>query len=125
MKRSTSLLEITVTGRPMCSMHCIIRLDRSYLGSTDSQNITHGESMALIKANLERKGGDHSLDIGLKKGRRKRSCRWKRSGKVSGLSVVTGSDDSTMDQDLILDAENHRKLVDATIIQNSRVISMP
>ena len=41
-----------------------LSLTRSYLGSTDNQNITHGESMALIKANIGRKGADHSLDIG-------------------------------------------------------------
>ena len=100
-----------------------LSLTRSYLGSTDSQNITHGESMALIKANLERKGGDHSLDIGLKKGQKKKI-------RVDGKEVERLADHigylpvvmiSPMDRDLILDAaETRRKLVDATISQNSR-----
>ena len=90
-----------------------LSLTRSYLGSTDSQNITHGESMALIKANLERKGGDHSLDIGLKKGQKKKI-------RIDGKEVERLADHigylpvvmiSPMDRDLILDAaETSRNL---------------
>ena len=100
-----------------------LSLTKSYLGSTDSQNITHGESMALIKANLERKGTSHSLDIGLKKGQKKKI-------RVDGKEVEKLADHigylpvvmiSPMDRDLILDAaETRRRLVDATISQNSR-----
>jgi len=100
-----------------------LSLTRSYLGATDSQNITHGESMALIKANIERRGALHSLDIGLKKGQKKKI-------RVDGKEVERLADHvgylpvviiSPMDRDLILDAaETRRKLIDATISQNSR-----
>lgn len=100
-----------------------LSLTRSYLGATDGQNITHGETMALLKANLERKGREHSLDLGLKKGQKKKV-------RVDGKEVERLADHvgylpvvmiSPMDRDLILDAaETRRKLVDATISQNSR-----
>ena len=100
-----------------------LSLTKSYLGSTDGQNITHGESMALIKANLERKGTSHSLDIGLKKGQKKKirvdgKEVEKLAEHIGYLPVVMIS---PMDRDLILDAaEIRRRLVDATISQNSR-----
>ena len=49
------ITEITVRKTNVLDALHYLSLTRS-TGSTDSQNITHGESMALIKANLERKG---------------------------------------------------------------------
>lgn len=100
-----------------------LSLMRSYLGGTDGQNITHGESMALIRAQVERKSSSHSLDIGLKKGQKKKI-------RVDGKEIERMADHvgylpvvmiSPMDRDLILDAaETRRRLVDATVSQNSR-----
>jgi DNA replication and repair protein RecF len=100
-----------------------LSLTRSYLGSTDSQNITHGETMALVKANIIRKGTEHSVDIGLKKGQKKKIRVDAKevdrlADHVGYLPVVMIT---PMDRDLILDAaETRRKFMDATLSQNDR-----
>ena len=100
-----------------------LSLTKSYLNTTDAQNITHGESMALLKAKLERKGNEHVLDLGLKKGQKKKV---RLDGKeidrladhVGYMPVVMIT---PMDRDLIIDAaETRRKLMDTTVSQNDK-----
>ena len=100
-----------------------LSLTKSYLNNTDAQNITHGESMALLKAKLERKGNEHVLDLGLKKGQKKKV---RLDGKeidrladhVGYMPVVMIT---PMDRDLIIDAaETRRKLMDTTVSQNDK-----
>lgn len=100
-----------------------LSLTKSYLNSNDSQNITHGESMALLKAKLARKGSEHVLDLGLKKGQKKKV---RLDGKeidrladhVGYMPVVMIT---PMDRDLIIDAaETRRKLMDTTVSQNDK-----
>ncbi len=100
-----------------------LSLTKSYLNTNDSQNITHGESMALLKAKLERKGSDHVLDLGLKKGQKKKV-------RLDGKEVDRLADHvgympvvmiTPMDRDLIIDAaETRRKLMDTTVSQNDK-----
>lgn len=100
-----------------------LSLTKSYLNSLDSQNITHGESMALLKARLNRKGKSHLIDLGLKKGQKKKI-------RIDGKEIDRLADHvgylpvvmiSPMDRDLILDAaETRRRLIDATVSQNNR-----
>ncbi len=100
-----------------------LSLTKSYLNTNDSQNITHGESMALLKAKLARKGSEHVLDLGLKKGQKKKV---RLDGKeidrladhVGYMPVVMIT---PMDRDLIIDAaETRRKLMDTTVSQNDK-----
>lgn len=100
-----------------------LSLTKSYLNTNDSQNITHGESMALLKAKLARKGSEHMLDLGLKKGQKKKV---RLDGKeidrladhVGYMPVVMIT---PMDRDLIIDAaETRRKLMDTTVSQNDK-----
>jgi DNA replication and repair protein RecF len=100
-----------------------LSLTKSYLNTNDSQNITHGESMALLKAKLARKGSEHVLDLGLKKGQKKKV---QLDGKeidrladhVGYMPVVMIT---PMDRDLIIDAaETRRKLMDTTVSQNDK-----
>jgi DNA replication and repair protein RecF len=100
-----------------------LSLTKSYLNTNDSQNITHGESMALLKAKLARKGSEHVLDLGLKRGQKKKV---RLDGKeidrladhVGYMPVVMIT---PMDRDLIIDAaETRRKLMDTTVSQNDK-----
>lgn len=100
-----------------------LSLTKSYLNTNDNQNITHGESMALLKAKLARKGSEHVLDLGLKKGQKKKV---RLDGKeidrladhVGYMPVVMIT---PMDRDLIIDAaETRRKLMDTTVSQNDK-----
>ena len=100
-----------------------LSLTKSYLNTSDGQNITHGESMSLLKAKLERKSGEHVLDLGLKKGQKKKV---RLDGKeidrladhVGYMPVVMIT---PMDRDLIIDAaETRRKLMDTTVSQNDK-----
>lgn len=96
---------------------------KSYLNFADSQNITHGESLALLKARISRKDRDYTVDLGLQKGQKKKV-------RVDGKEVEKLADHigflpvvmiTPMDRDLILDAaETRRRLMDATISQNNR-----
>lgn len=96
---------------------------KSYLNFSDAQNITHGESLALIQAEIQRKGRGASLDLGLKKGQKKvvrvdGKEQERLADHIGYLPVVMIT---PMDRDLILDAaETRRRLVDATISQNNR-----
>jgi DNA replication and repair protein RecF len=100
-----------------------LSLTKSYLNLTDGQTITHGETMSLIKARIDRKGTEHLVDLGLKRGQ-------KKVVRVDGKEVERLSDHigylpvvmiSPMDRDLIIDAaETRRKLMDTTISQNNR-----
>lgn len=100
-----------------------LSLTKSYLGATDTQNITHGEQMALVKASIWRKGSSHTVDIGLKKGQKKKVRVDAKevdrlADHVGYLPVVMIT---PMDRDLILDAaEIRRKFMDATLSQNDR-----
>ena len=100
-----------------------LSLTKSYLNTSDGQNITHGENMALLKARLERKSAEHVVDLGLKKGQKKKI---RLDGKeidrladhVGYLPVVMIT---PMDRDLIIDAaETRRKLMDTTVSQNDK-----
>lgn len=100
-----------------------LSLTKSYLNTSDGQNITHGESMSLLKAKLERKSSEHVLDLGLKKGQKKKV---RLDGKeidrladhVGYMPVVMIT---PMDRDLIIDAaETRRKLMDTTVSQNDK-----
>ena len=100
-----------------------LSLTKSYLNTSDGQNITHGENMALLKARLERKSNEHVVDLGLKKGQKKKI---RLDGKeidrladhVGYLPVVMIT---PMDRDLIIDAaETRRKLMDTTVSQNDK-----
>ena len=100
-----------------------LSLTKSYLNTSDGQNITHGESMSLLKAKLERKSSEHVLDLGLKTGQKKKV---RLDGKeidrladhVGYMPVVMIT---PMDRDLIIDAaETRRKLMDTTISQNDK-----
>lgn len=96
---------------------------RSYLNFSDAANITHGEQMALIKAQIERGEKLYGLDLGLKKGQ-------KKVVRVDGKEVERLADHigflpvvmiTPMDRDLILDAaETRRKLLDASISVTNR-----
>ncbi|MEY2963972.1 MAG: replication and repair protein RecF [Bacteroidota bacterium] len=96
---------------------------KSYLNLSDAQNITHGESMTLIKAHVDRKDRRCSVDVGLQKGQKKKV-------RVDGKEVERLADHigflpvvmiTPMDRDLIIDAaETRRRLMDATISQNNR-----
>lgn len=96
---------------------------KSYLGSTDAACITHGEQMALIKAEAERKELTTTIDIGLKRGQKKMiqvdgKAAEKLSEHIGYLPVVMIT---PSDRDLILDAaEVRRKLMDSTVSQNNR-----
>lgn len=100
-----------------------LSLTKSYLNTSDGQNITHGESMSLLKAKLERKSSEHVLDLGLKKGQKKKV-------RLDGKEVDRLADHvgympvvmiTPMDRDLIIDAaETRRKLMDTTISQNDK-----
>ena len=100
-----------------------LSLTKSYLNTTDAQNITHGESMALLKAKLERKGNEHVLDLGLKKGQKKKV---RLDGKeidrlVDHVGYMPVVMITPMDRDLIIDAaETRRKLMDTTVSQNDK-----
>ena len=100
-----------------------LSLTKSYLNTSDGQSITHGESMSLLKAKLERKSSEHILDLGLKKGQKKKV---RLDGKeidrladhVGYMPVVMIT---PMDRDLIIDAaETRRKLMDTTVSQNDK-----
>lgn len=100
-----------------------LSLTKSYLNTSDGQNITHGENMSLLKAKLERKNSEHVLDLGLKKGQKKKV---RLDGKeidrladhVGYMPVVMIT---PMDRDLIIDgAEIRRKLMDTTVSQNDK-----
>jgi DNA replication and repair protein RecF len=100
-----------------------LSLTKSYLNTSDGQNITHGENMSLLKAKLERKNSEHVLDLGLKKGQKKKV---RLDGKeidrladhVGYMPVVMIT---PMDRDLIIDgAETRRKLMDTTVSQNDK-----
>jgi len=96
---------------------------RSYLNFSDSQNITHGEQMALVKASIKRGDQEYGLDLGLKKGQKKMI-------RVDGKEVDRLADHigflpvvmiTPMDRDLILDAaETRRKLLDSSISVSNR-----
>ncbi len=98
-----------------------LSLTKSYLNLTDGQTITHGETMSLVKAHIERKNSEHSVDLGLKKGQKKKI-------RVDGKEVERLADHigylpvvmiSPMDRDLIIDAaEVRRKWMDTTISQS-------
>jgi len=98
-----------------------LSLTKSYLNLTDGQTITHGETMALVKANIERRSSAHSVDLGLKKGQKKKI-------RVDGKEIERLADHigylpvvmiSPMDRDLIIDAaEVRRKWMDTTISQS-------
>lgn len=100
-----------------------LSLTKSYLNTSDGQNITHGESMSLLKAKLERKSSEHVLDLGLKKGQKKKV-------RLDGKEIERLADHvgympvvmiTPMDRDLIIDAaETRRKLMDTTISQNDK-----
>ena len=100
-----------------------LSLTKSYLNTSDGQNITHGESMSLLKAKLERKSSEHVLDLGLKKGQKKKV-------RLDGKEVDRLADHvgympvvmiTPMDRDLIIDAaETRRKLMDTTVSQNDK-----
>ena len=100
-----------------------LSLTKSYLNTSDGQNITHGESMSLLKAKLERKSSEHVLDLGLKKGQKKKV-------RLDGKEIERLADHvgympvvmiTPMDRDLIIDAaETRRKLMDTTVSQNDK-----
>ncbi len=96
---------------------------RSYLNFSDAQNITHGEQMSLVKAQLQRGEQHYGVDLGLKKGQ-------KKVIRVDGKEIDRLADHigflpvvmiTPMDRDLILDAaETRRKLLDASISVSNR-----
>ena len=100
-----------------------LSLTKSYLNTSDGHNITHGESMSLLKAKLERKSSEHVLDLGLKKGQKKKV-------RLDGKEIERLADHvgympvvmiTPMDRDLIIDAaETRRKLMDTTVSQNDK-----
>lgn len=95
---------------------------KSYLNSVDSQNITHGEQMSLIKGVFDRFDAETVVDLGLKKGQKKvvRVAGKEVEKLANHIGYIPVVMITPSDRDLIMDAaEIRRRFINSTVSQNN------
>ncbi len=93
---------------------------KSFLNNLDSQNITHGEDLALIQGTYD---NDETISCGLKRGQKKQFRRGKKDYKrlIDHIGLIPLVMVSPQDSELITDgSDERRRFLDGVISQLDR-----